>query len=48
MFNTFKSRSALAYFAADTIFIDCVIFWMFLTDLRRMAIALRFAIPLAG
>lgn len=31
----FRSRSARAYFAADTIFIDWVIFWMFFTDFRR-------------
>lgn len=42
-----KSRSALVYLAADTIFIDLVIFWMFLTDLRRIEMVLRVAIPLA-
>ena len=45
---TFRSLSALAYLAADTIFIDCVIFWMFLTDLSLIAIAFKLAIPLAG
>ena len=30
-----SSRSALPNLAADTIFIDLVIFWMFFTDLRR-------------
>lgn len=38
-----SSRSALAYFAADTIFMDCVIFWMFVTDLRRIWICFRVA-----
>lgn len=42
---TFKSRSALAYLAAATIFMDLVIFWMFLTDLRRIEMSLRVAKP---
>ena len=32
----FNSRSALPNLAADTIFMDFVTFWMFLTDLRRI------------
>ena len=43
----FRSFSALAYFAADTIFIDIVIFWMFVTDFSRMAISFKLGI-LAG
>lgn len=31
-----RDRSALAYLAAATIFMDLVIFWIFLTDLSRM------------
>ena len=30
-----NSLSALAYLAADTIFIDLVIFWTLVTDFRR-------------
>ena len=40
----FRSLSALANFAADTIFMDCVIFWMFLTDFSRMAMSFKFGI----
>jgi hypothetical protein len=32
----FNSLSARAYFAAATIFIDLVIFWMFLIDFSRL------------
>lgn len=32
------------HFAADTIFIDCVIFWMFFTDLSRIWMAFNVAI----
>ena len=34
--STLRSRSALAYLAAATIFMDFVIFWIFLTDFRRI------------
>ncbi len=40
-----RSLSARANLAAETIFMDCVIFWMFLTDLRRMEMSFRVAIP---
>lgn len=33
----------ITYLAADTIFIDCVIFWIFLTDLSRMEMAFNVA-----
>lgn len=38
-----SSRSARAYLAADTIFMDCVIFWMLVTDFRRIWICLSVA-----
>lgn len=34
-----------SYLAADTIFIDWVIFWMFLTDFRRIEIIFSVAMP---
>lgn len=33
------------HLAADTIFMDWVIFWMFLTDFRRIEMAFSVAIP---
>lgn len=33
------------YLAADTIFMDCVIFWMFFTDFKRIEMAFNVAIP---
>ena len=39
-----RSLSALANLAADTIFMDWVIFWMFLTDFSLMAISFKLGI----
>ena len=43
----FRSLSALANLAADTIFMDWVIFWMFLTDFSLMAMSFKFGILVA-
>jgi len=42
-----RAFSARPNLAADTIFIDFVIFWMFVTDLRRIEISCRVAMPRA-
>merc|ERR1711915_716160 len=39
----FSCLSARAYFAAATIFMDFVIFWMFLMDFNRMVMSFRVA-----
>lgn len=36
-------RLGCTYLAADTIFMDCVIFWMFFTDFNRMEMAFKVA-----
>ena len=45
---TLRARSAREYLAADTIFIEDVIFRIFFTLFSRVSISLRVAIPLAA
>ena len=40
----FRSLSALANLAADTIFMDCVIFWMLVTDFSLSPMSFKLGI----